>query len=153
LFLHDAIKDLFQLWFVRGPPSANERHAHRPQAPAQEGDPSQFFLGKPATTGEHASSLSNLLDQVEVRPGDVVGDDHGGLALGYLVAFDDDWGSVWLHEYVLNPLPDYACNAGGEVIRQGWEDCLERQEKGEENVGQKEPGQPWRDESDASKGA
>jgi hypothetical protein len=55
-----------------------------PTVLTQERDPFEFFLRKPSTPSEHSGADSELLNQIEVGPLDVIGDDNRGFLGGKL---------------------------------------------------------------------
>lgn len=77
----------------------------------------------------------------------MIGHHDGGLVLGNTVARDGDDGAIEALEESLDPEPDGICYGRGGVVDLVWEEGLERQEEGEEDVCYEEPEEP-RDEEE-----
>lgn len=142
LALRHAAKHLVQLLPVLHPLPAHKRHAHGPQSPAQKRHPFQLFFRKPATAAQHSRAQRQLLDQVEIRPVDMVADYDCGLAGWQRVAGYEDVGAVCAREEVLDVGPDCVGYEGGGVVGLCWGEEGEGEEEGEQGVCEGEVEEP-----------
>jgi hypothetical protein len=118
--LNHTLEHFIQLFAVFHPLPAHQRHTHSPQTPAQERHPLQLFLRKPATAPQHASTNRQLLNQVEIRPLDMVADHNSRLSGRERIASNDDVRFIGRSEYALDVLPYRSGDQRGSMVRCGW---------------------------------
>lgn len=149
--VQDTVKDSVHLTLVVHPLATDQRHAHSPQTPAEERHPLQFLLREPSTSPQHAAPNRRLLDEVEIRPFDMVGDDDSRLSLRQVLsAGHDDLGAVDAGEDELDAAPYGLGDAGGEIVRQVGGEEGDGQQGGQQEVGEEEMQQPGRGEEGAA---
>lgn len=104
--LDDSVEHAFHLALVFCPPPTDKRHAHGPEAPAQERHPAQFSFRKPSASAEHAGFDGQMLYEIEVGPFHMVGNDNGAFTTWQFVSSGNDVGFVRILENALDSQPD-----------------------------------------------
>ncbi len=146
--IDDSAEHAVELGLVSHPVPRHQGKSHGPEPPPQERHLLELGFGEPSTAPEHPGPERQRLDHVEVAPADMVGHDDGALALGQRIPGRGDARAVERFKDELDPAPHGEGDARGEMVDGIWEQALDGQKQGEQDIGDQEPDKPWESDKD-----